>query len=42
MMYAVAIKKDNSAVTKQVNEVIRNLVKSGDLDKLIAKHGLKF
>ncbi len=42
MMYAVAIKKDNSAVTKQVNEVIRNLIKSGELEKLMAKHGLKF
>ena len=42
MMYAVAIKKDNSAVTKQVNEVIRNLIKSGELDKLLVKHGLKF
>lgn len=42
MMYAVAIKKDNSAVTKQVNEVIRNLIKSGDLDKLLVKHGLKY
>ena len=42
MMYAVAIKKDNSAVTKQVNEVIRNLIKTGELDKLVAKHGLKY
>ena len=42
MMYAVAVKKDNSAVTKLVNEVIRNLIKSGELDKLIAKHGLKY
>ena len=42
MMYAVAIKKDNSAVTKLVNEVIRNLIKNGELDKLIAKHGLKY
>ena len=42
MMYAVAIKKDNSAVTKQVNEVIRNLIKSGELEKLLVKHGLKF
>ncbi len=42
MMYAVAIKKDNSAVTKQVNEVIRSLIKSGELDKLLVKHGLKF
>ena len=42
MMYAVAIKKDNNAVTKQVNTVIQNLVKSGELDKLLVKHGLKF
>lgn len=42
MMYAVAIKKDNSAVTKQVNEVIKNLIKSGELDKLLVKHGLKY
>ena len=42
MHYAIAIKKDNSAVTKQVNEVIRNLVKSGELDKLVSKHGLKY
>ncbi|MBQ4379352.1 MAG: transporter substrate-binding domain-containing protein, partial [Treponema sp.] len=42
MMYAVAIKKDNSAVTKQVNTVIQNLIKSGDLEKLLIKHGLKF
>lgn len=41
MMYAIAIKKDNTAVTKQVNEVIRNLIKTGELDKLLAKHGLK-
>ena len=42
MMYAVAIKKDNSVVTKTVNEVIKSLVKSGELDKLLVKHGLKF
>lgn len=42
MMYAVAIKKDNTAVTKQVNEVIRNLVKTGEMDKILAKYGLKF
>ncbi len=42
MMYAVAIKKDNSAVTKQANEVIQTLIKSGELDKLLAKHGLKY
>ena len=42
MMYAVAIKKDNSAVTKQVNEVIRTLIKSGELEKLRLKHGLKY
>ena len=42
MMYAVAIKKDNSAVTKQVNEVIRTLIKTGELDKLLTKHRLKF
>ena len=42
MMYAVAIKKDNNAVTKQVNTVIQNLVKTGELDKLLVKHGLKF
>ena len=42
MMYAVAIKKDNNAVTKQVNAVIQNLVKSGELDKLLVKHNLKF
>ncbi len=41
MMYAVAIKKDNAALTKQVNEVIRNLVKTGELEKMIKKHGLK-
>jgi len=42
MMYAVAIKKDNSAVTKQVNTVIQNLIKSGELEKMLLKHGLKF
>mgnify|MGYP002627171534 CR=1 FL=1 len=42
MMYAVAIKKDNATVTKVVNEVIRDLVKSGELDKILAKYGLKF
>ncbi|MBQ9206574.1 MAG: transporter substrate-binding domain-containing protein [Treponema sp.] len=42
MMYAVAIKKDNSAVTKVVNDVIRNLVKTGEMDKILAKYGLKF
>ncbi|WP_407428665.1 transporter substrate-binding domain-containing protein [Treponema sp.] len=42
MMYAVAIKKDNTTVTKVVNEVIRDLVKSGELDKILAKYGLKF
>lgn len=42
MMYAVAVKKDNNAVTKQVNEVIRNLIKSGELETLLAKHNLKF
>lgn len=41
MMYAVAIKKDNTAVTKQVNEVIKNLIKTGELDKILAKYGLK-
>ncbi|MBQ6780870.1 MAG: transporter substrate-binding domain-containing protein [Treponema sp.] len=40
MKYGVAIKKDNTAVTKVVNEVIRDMVKSGELDKLLAKHGL--
>ena len=42
MMYAVAVKKDNSAVTKQVNEVIRRLIKTGTLDKLLEKHGLNY
>lgn len=42
MMYAVAIKKDNDAVTKTVNEVIRNLVKTGEMDKILAKYNLKF
>ena len=42
MMYAIAIKKDNNAVTKQVNAVIQNLVKTGELDKLLAKHNLKY
>lgn len=42
MKYAVAIKKDNSAVTKVVNEVIRTLVKSGELDRLLVKHKLKY
>lgn len=42
MKYAVAIKKDNTAVTKLVNDVIRNLVKTGNLDKTLAKHGIKY
>lgn len=42
MKYAVAIKKDNSAVTKAVNDVIRTLVKSGELDRLLIKHNLKY
>ena len=41
-MYAVAIRKDNTPVTKLVNEVIRDLVKSGGLDSLLKKNGLKF
>ena len=42
MMYAVAIKKDNAALTKQVNDVIRNMIKTGELDRLLKKHNLKF
>lgn len=40
MMYAVAIKKDNTAVTKFVNDIIKNLIKSGELDTLLEKNGL--
>ena len=40
MKYAVAIKKDNTAVTKAVNEVIRAMVTSGELDTLLEKNGL--
>lgn len=39
--YAVAMKKDNASVKKVVNEVIRELIKSGKLDKLLKKNGLK-
>ena len=42
MMYGVAIKKDNSSVTKLVNEVIRDMIKSGQMDKLLLKHRLQF
>ena len=42
MKYAVAIKKDNTAVTKQVNKVIRNLIKSGELDSMLKKNNLKY
>ncbi|MBQ7158646.1 MAG: transporter substrate-binding domain-containing protein [Treponema sp.] len=42
MMYGIAIKKDNTPVTKLVNEVIRDLIKSGQLDKLLIKHKLNF
>lgn len=40
MMYAIAIKKDNTAVTKYVNDIIKNLVKSGELDTMLEKNGL--
>ena len=38
--YAVAIKKGNTKLLKIVNEVIRDLVKSGELDKLLEKNKL--
>lgn len=40
MMYAVAIKKDSAAVTKQVNDAIRSLVKSGRFGQMLEKNGL--
>ena len=39
--YGIAIKKDNTTVTKLVNEVIHELVQSGELDNLLIKNGLK-
>ena len=42
MKYGVAIKKDNGPVTKVVNEVIRDIIKSGQLDKLLIKHKLHY
>ncbi|MCR4822553.1 MAG: transporter substrate-binding domain-containing protein [Treponema sp.] len=41
MKYAVAIKKDNSAVTKVANDVIHQLIKSGDLEEIMEKYGLE-
>ena len=41
MHYAVAIKKDNSAVTKLVNEVIKEMIKDGELEKILIKYNLK-
>jgi putative glutamine transport system substrate-binding protein len=38
--YAAAIKKGNTKLLKIVNEVIRDLVKSGELDKLLEKNKL--
>lgn len=42
MMYGIAIKKDNTAVTKLANEVLRDMIKSGHLEKLLIKHKLFF
>ena len=42
MKYGVAIKKGNTPVTKLVNEVLRDMIKSGQLEKLLIKHKLTF
>jgi aspartate/glutamate/glutamine transport system substrate-binding protein len=39
--YGIASKKGNDGVTKAVNETISEMKKSGELDKLIQKWGLK-
>jgi putative glutamine transport system substrate-binding protein len=39
--YGVTIKKGNTDLLAVVNEVIRDLVKSGEMDKLLKKHQLK-
>ncbi len=39
--YGIASKKGNDGITKAVNEVISEMKKSGELDKLIKKWGLK-
>jgi putative glutamine transport system substrate-binding protein len=39
--YGVAIKKSNTALTKLVNDTIADMKKSGEIDKMITKWGLK-
>jgi putative glutamine transport system substrate-binding protein len=39
--YGVASKKSNEALAKQVNDTIAEMKKSGELDALIQKWGLK-
>jgi putative glutamine transport system substrate-binding protein len=39
--YGIATKKSNTALAKLVNDTVNDMKKSGDLDKLIQKWGLK-
>ncbi|MBP2662931.1 MAG: peb1A [Firmicutes bacterium] len=39
--YGVASKKSNTALAKTVDEVIAEMKKNGELDKLIQKWGIK-